>query len=348
MNQTATRPASAGTIPGTGPVTNLPAAQPKHRLSLVEKMAAKFSIEPEKLLTTLKATAFKQRDNTPISNEQMAALLIVADQYNLNPFLKQIYAFADKNGIVPIVGVDGWLALINGHAQFNGMSFVTPAEELWVTPEKGGQRCPPWIECVIHRKDREHATVIREYLDESYRPPFTGKNRDSGREYTIDGPWQSHTKRMLRNKAIIQAARVAFAFSGIADEDEADRIIEARQAQSGVWETVGPAGAGAIVGDVQSETTEAQPPQSRTQSVKDRVKASAKRPEPAKQEPPPHSFDDIMEALNAATTVAECDLAADFIRHLHDEGEQLRAHNRYVERLAELEGTENSEPGANG
>ncbi|WP_414836262.1 recombinase RecT, partial [Escherichia coli] len=40
------------------------------------------------------------------------------------------------------------------------------------------------------------------------------------------GPWQSHPKRMLRHKAMIQCARLAFGFAGIYDKDEAERIVE--------------------------------------------------------------------------------------------------------------------------
>ncbi|MGE9253208.1 recombinase RecT, partial [Escherichia coli] len=54
-------------------------------------MAARFSVEPGKMLATLKSTAFKG----DVSNEQMIALLIVADQYGLNPWTKEIYAFPD-------------------------------------------------------------------------------------------------------------------------------------------------------------------------------------------------------------------------------------------------------------
>ena len=63
---------------------------------------------------------------------------------------------------------------------------------------------------------------MREYFDEVYREPFY--NKDKG--YWTAGPWQSHTKRMLRHKALIQGARIAFGFAGIYDEDEAHRIIE--------------------------------------------------------------------------------------------------------------------------
>ena len=44
--------------------------------------------------------------------------------------------------------------------------------------------------------------------------------------YVINGPWQTHTKRMLRHKSLIQCSRIAFGFTGIYDQDEAERIIE--------------------------------------------------------------------------------------------------------------------------
>ena len=75
------------------------------------KLAGIFNIpESEDLINVLKATAFKGQ----VSDAQMTALLIVANQYTLNPWTKEIYAFPDKNnGIVPVVGVDGWSRIIN-------------------------------------------------------------------------------------------------------------------------------------------------------------------------------------------------------------------------------------------
>lgn len=188
---------------------------------LIKKFAERYSFDEGALIDTLKATAFKVNDGV-VTDAQMTALLIVAEQYQLNPFTKEIYAFPDKkNGIVPVVGVDGWSRIINGHPAFDGMTFQ--ASDVLVTPP-GGKPCPEWMECVLYRKDRTHPIVIREYLDEVYREPFQG-NRD-GRSYAVNGPWQSHTKRLLRHKATIQAARMAFGFVGIYDLDEAERIIE--------------------------------------------------------------------------------------------------------------------------
>lgn len=189
------------------------------RQSLVARFADKYHIEPARMLETLKATAFRQRGDVVVTNEQMAALLIVADQYKLNPFTKEIFAFNDKGAVVPVVSVDGWARIINEHPAFNGLEF-NYSDQIVTMP--GGKPCPEWCEVVIYRKDRERPTIVREYLDEVYQPP-RGKD---GR--TFDGPWQTHTKRFLRHKALIQGARIAFGFAGIYDEDEANRIVDAQ------------------------------------------------------------------------------------------------------------------------
>ena len=186
--------------------------------SLVEKFAATYTLDPKRVLPILKATAFKTRNGEP-SNEQMAALLVVADQYGLNPFTKEIYAFPDKqNGIVPVVGVDGWSRIINGRKEFNGMDFEYSDS---IVTDDEHKPCPEWVRCIIHRKDQSHPIAVTEYFDECYRTPF---KTNSGS--VVKGPWQTHTKRMLRHKAMIQAARIAFGFVGIFDPDEADRIVE--------------------------------------------------------------------------------------------------------------------------
>ncbi|HFV5019133.1 TPA: phage recombination protein Bet [Escherichia coli] len=96
--------------------------------------------------------------------------------------------------------------IINENQQFDGMDF-----------EQDNESCT----CRIYRKDRNHPICVTEWMDECRREPF--KTRE-GREIT--GPWQSHPKRMLRHKAMIQCARLAFGFAGIYDKDEAERIVE--------------------------------------------------------------------------------------------------------------------------
>jgi len=163
--------------------------------TLTSKLAARLELgDGAGLIETLKATAFKGQ----VSDAQMTALMVVANQYGLNPWTKEIYAFPDKNnGIVPVVGVDGWARIINTHDQFDGMDFVQDAES---------------CTCIIYRKDRAHPVKVTEWMEECKR----------GTQ-----PWQSHPRRMLRHKAMIQCARLAFGYAGIFDQDEAERIADA-------------------------------------------------------------------------------------------------------------------------
>src|SRR3546814_8305592 len=61
--------------------------------------------------------------------------------------------------------------------------------------------------CIIYRKDRAHPTEVTEFMSECKR----------GTQ-----PWQSHPRRMLRHKAPIQRARLAFGFGGIYDQDRSE------------------------------------------------------------------------------------------------------------------------------
>jgi phage recombination protein Bet len=172
-------------------------------VSLTNKLASRFDMgDGTELIATLKATAFKGQ----VSDAQMTALLIVANQYGLNPWTKEIYAFPDKNnGIVPVVGVDGWSRIINEHPQLDGIEF-----EYGPATEDGKHH--KWIECLIYRKDRSRPIRAREFWSEVYRPNT--------------GPWQSHGNRMHRHKSLIQCSRLAFGFAGIYDQDEAERIVQ--------------------------------------------------------------------------------------------------------------------------
>ena len=179
--------------------------------TLTKKLASRFDMgSGDGVIEILKNTAFKVKDGQ-VSDNQMTALLVIANQYGLNPFTKEIYAYPDKsNGIVPVVGVDGWGRIINEHPELDGIEFRYSEQTL----SHKGKLAHEWIECVITRKDRSKPIVVREYFDEVVR------------SLNFSTPWDSHPKRMHRHKALIQGARIAFGFAGIYDQDEAERIVE--------------------------------------------------------------------------------------------------------------------------
>lgn len=161
-----------------------------NQLALMTENLNMKGVDEGNLYQTLKATVFKDAKD----DSQLATLMIVANQYGLNPFTKEICAFPSRGAVIPIVSVDGWTRIINDNPNCDGIQFSQDDES---------------ATCTIYRKDRSHPTVVTEYLAECKM------NTD---------PWKKYPKRMLRHKALIQCARVAFGYSGIYDEDEAKRI----------------------------------------------------------------------------------------------------------------------------
>lgn len=276
--------------------------------SLVKKFATRFGVDSDKLLGTLKATAFKQTGDKEVSNEQMMALLIVADQYGLNPFTKEIFAFDDRHkGIVPVVSVDGWARIINEHSQLDGIAFRY--SETMTTPTDG-KPCPEWCESVITRKDRAQPIVVREYLDEVYQ----------GKRNGFNGPWQTHTKRMLRHKTLIQGSRIAFGFAGIHDEDEAVRIIEGESTRVPTKPSKGI--------EAFAESFRRDQPALEHQPTVDMDLATG--------EVQVHDHKTVLAALHLASNLDELEEAAIVIPLLPEGAGKLEAHQRYIGRLADF------------
>ena len=165
---------------------------PQSKVSALSVMANRLSIDPTKLHETLQATVFAKA-----TKEEFMALVIVANELGLNPLTKQIYAFPAKGGgIVPVVSIDGWVSMVNGHPQMDGMQFEEHCSD------DGKLEA---ITCRLWRKDRNRPIEVTEHLSECKRGT---------------DPWKME-HRMLRHKALMQCARYAFGFSGITDEDEA-------------------------------------------------------------------------------------------------------------------------------
>ena len=183
--------------------------------SAIQSMSEWLQVDPETLKKTLKATVFRVKEDDRVreaTDEEFVSLMVIANTYKLNPIVKELYAFPAKGGgIVPIVSTDGWTRIMTTHPDYKCHSFQY-AEKL--STMKNAKPCPEWCEVDIEKKDGSHV-VIREYLDEVFR------------DLPYASAWQTHTKRFLRHKTKIQGAREAFGFSGIYDEDEGERIIEA-------------------------------------------------------------------------------------------------------------------------
>ena len=229
------------------------------QLMLLDGMAAKYGLQPQEFAATVRATCGMPN----ASAEEFAAFVSVCKEYGLNPLLREIYAFPKKGGgLIPVVSIDGWIHLINEHPMADGFEFDVhePSGELVA------------ITCRMFRKDRSHPVEVTEYLSECIRPT---------------DPWKMR-HRMLRHKALIQAARYAYGFSGIYDEDEARNFSEMK--------------------DV-TPPAPPSPPKSRAiiEEKKDRI-SPPKPPKPPVKEPEPEVVDpDTGEVQSPGELLSELD-----------------------------------------
>jgi hypothetical protein len=142
-------------------------------------------------------------------------LLLAAERLGLDPLGGEIYAVpGGPDGAGPallVLGVDGWCRVLNAHPAYEGVEFREgPPDTGQASAGEGG--LPAWVECTLHRRDRRVPTTVREHMAEA----------------RTDSPaWMSHPRRMLRHKALVQCARVAFGLAGLHDPDEARRVQEA-------------------------------------------------------------------------------------------------------------------------
>ncbi len=166
----------------------------------LQVMASRLSVDPVEMEEIVMKTLISAKGNGQVSTAEFVTYMAIANEYQLNPLTKEIYAFANRGVIQPIVSIDGWLKIINSNPQFDGMEFDD-------TSADGGTLSA--VTCRIYRKDRSRPVSVTEYMAEC-----AGTSE----------PWKRWPARMLRHKATIQAARYAFGLSGIVDPDEAERI----------------------------------------------------------------------------------------------------------------------------
>jgi hypothetical protein len=139
------------------------------------------------------------------TSSDLDRLLIAAERYGLDPLSREIFMMQSNSdptsALLLVIGVDGWTHLINAHEQFEGIEFAESPEL-----EHG---VPALVECTIYRRDRRVPLKLREYFCEARGEHLT---------------WITHPRRMLRHKALVQCARIAFGLTGVFDADEAQRL----------------------------------------------------------------------------------------------------------------------------
>lgn len=197
-------------------------------------LAERYHVDPAQLVTMLIGTALKvKQGDPPATQAEIGAFMAVCCEYDLNPFLGEIYGFRTKSGsIQPVVGIDGWVKVVQsrkgkygGHVTTICMQDKEGTEvELEQNIETGTVNIkrtgdkpvnwptakPVWAQTSFYRPDLEKWSVGEiQFYHECKRNT---------------GPWNEMPARLIGHKSFIQGARKGYGISGIMDQDEAERI----------------------------------------------------------------------------------------------------------------------------
>ncbi|MEG2133060.1 recombinase RecT [Pseudomonas sp.] len=143
----------------------------------------------------------KNQHGAQATNAELAIVTGVCATYGLNPLVKECAAFVSGGKLSVVVMVDGWYKMVNRCPEFDGVEFDDKFDD------KGGLVS---ITCRMFIKGRERPVCVTEYMAECKDPKSS--------------VWTKWPARMLRHKAYIQCARMAFGITEIIDDDEASRI----------------------------------------------------------------------------------------------------------------------------
>lgn len=115
------------------------------------------------------------------------ALLRLIEKYELDPFLEEVdlVQYEDQSWQA-VITTQGYARLMNACPQFKGIAYSYSGSS--------NDAIADWIECSIYRADRDSPITVREYYLETKRDNVV---------------WQKMPRRMLRNRAFQQCAKMA-------------------------------------------------------------------------------------------------------------------------------------------
>ena len=175
-------------------------------LSIVAHNTGASEEEIKEVLSGMIVSA-KNQHGAKVTNAELAIVSGVAAKYQLNPLVKEMAAFVSGGKLQVIVMIDGWYKMVNRQPEFDGVEFEDKFD---------GDKIVA-VTCKMYLRNRSRPVSVTEYFEECNDPKSS--------------VWKKWPARMLRHKAYIQAARMAFGISEVIDDDEAQRTQSNEPAQ---------------------------------------------------------------------------------------------------------------------
>ena len=167
------------------------------------KMADSAGVSKEEMHDVVRGMIIssKKQHGASVTNAEMAVVSSICAKYDLNPLVSECAAFVSGGKLQIVVMIAGWYKMVNRQETFDGVEFVDSFDD-------NGKLTA--TNCKMYLTNRSRPVCVTEYLSECFDP--------------ISSVWRKYPARMLRHKAYIQAARMAFGISEVIDDDEKSRI----------------------------------------------------------------------------------------------------------------------------
>lgn len=192
------------------PQTSTRPAPKVEQPSLLGHMSRRLQMRPDALMSVIKRQIITvaRDDKDPVTDEECALVLHTMRKYDLDPMVKQIYAFRSRGKLQIVIGYDGWIKTATEKPGYAGFEIVEEGPEIEVLGTK--HTVPAWLKGRISSAGRLD-TSIKVYFLEWY------DNRSDN--------WKGKPYHRIRMKLFTQHVREHF---GISAMDDIDAEVMAR------------------------------------------------------------------------------------------------------------------------
>lgn len=132
-------------------------ATERKRASVRQKAGLMFGVPPDKVIPLLQSLWKTSKNEPDLTAQEVWVGLELISRYELDPFAKEIYVTRSKGKAIVLIGIDGWVKILDRTEHYDGF------EQIHERDEKGNLE---WIETRIYSKDRSYPSVYRAYMSE--------------------------------------------------------------------------------------------------------------------------------------------------------------------------------------
>lgn len=138
----------------------------------------------------------KRQNGAVASDAEVIVASSICAKYDLNPMINECAAFVSSGKLQFVPMIDGWYKIVNRQPNFDGVEMESHFSD-------DGKLTA--ITCRMFLKNRARPVSVTEYMDEC--------------RIATSEPWKKYPARMLRHRAYIQCARMAFGLSDISCDE---------------------------------------------------------------------------------------------------------------------------------